>query len=310
LVKTMETFNTSRIATTNSNWSNICKLTTSFLVINVVSLCLTSDASAQFAAPLAPAVGDGSVPAPEISGDSLPSAPAASGKAEAAPVEGTNLEKRIDLGRTTVYIYSNCSRGKNDLMAGSRLVLTLRPASLMSEQVSDIGKILGVNLNSGQAVIQADATAHQLELIQFVLTPSANDLQIGVSTINQKSAKKIEKDPTAEQWSNLRKSQDNSLYLGAGILPTARVCARYFVMAAVAFATVYLIFAASSIIFGQAHGGPRVVAACGGLMLLLMGFTIYKVAVINLFNANGTIQQNADIIKHFSNQGQVALPNR
>jgi hypothetical protein len=305
----MKMINTPRITSGASdlNLSSACKWFSGFMAVAVISVCLANSAAGQFVTPLAPAVGDGSIPKPEIAGDNLPSPPVISGKAQTAPIGGTDLSHRVNLGRTTIYIYSNCTRGTDDLMAGTRLVLTLRPASLMSAQVSDIGNILGINLNSGQAVIQATATAHQLELIQSVLNPSPNDSQIGLASINQNLAKQINKAPTAEQWSRLRRTGDDSLYIGGGVLPTARVCARYFVMAAVALSTVFLIFAASSIIFGQAHGGPRVIATCGGLMLLLMGFTIYKVALINLFNAKGTIHQNADIIKHFSNQGQVSV---
>ncbi len=301
--------NTPRITNEASdlNLSSACKWFSSLMAVAVVSVCLASSVTAQFVTPLVPAVGDGSVPKPEIGGDSLPSPSVISGKAQTAPISGTDLSHRVDLGRTTIYIYSNCTRGTDDLMAGTRLVLTLRPASLMAAQVSDIGNILGVNPNSGQAVIKASATAHQLELIQSVLSPSPNDSQIGLANINRNKAKQINSAPTAEQWSRLRKTGDDSLYIGSSPLPTARVCARYFVMTAVAFSTVFLIFAASSIIFGQAHGGPRVIATCGGLMLLLMGYTIYKVALINLFDAKGTIQQNADIIKHFSNQGQVSV---
>src|ERR1700677_4488175 len=158
----MEMINTTRIKSSRAsklNLSSVCKLFSSFLI---VSACLVSPGLAQFATPLAPAPGSGSIPTPEISGDSLPSPAVVSGQAKTAPLNGTNLPNIINSGRTTVYIYSNCTRGADDVMAGTRLVLTLRPATLMSAQVSDISNILGLNLNSGQAVIHAPATAHQL----------------------------------------------------------------------------------------------------------------------------------------------------
>jgi hypothetical protein len=311
IINTAETTNERVVIQTRSfNLVTLGKLFLSLMAFNIISTYLTSSALAQFAPPLLPAVGNGSVPKPEILGDKLPSRPAPTGTALSTPISGTPVSHLVNPGRTTVYIYSNCTRGADDLMAGKHLVLTLRPATLPSKVVNDISNILGVELNSGQKTIQANATAHQLELIQAVLYPSANDSTLGLATISENGTKQINKAPTAEQWSQLRKSGDDSLYINAGILPTARVCARYFVMVAIAFSTVFLIFASSSIIFGQAHGGPRVIATGGGLMLLLMGYSIYKVAVINLFNADTTLKQNVDTIRYFSNQGRVSLANK
>lgn len=309
----METIDTVRIisrAARNVSVSGACKCLPKLLTISVIAASLARPALSQFAAPLVPAAGDGSIPKPEIAGDSLPSPAVLSGTAETTPLSGTNLSHTVNRGRTNVYIYSYDSRGTDDLMSGMRLSLTLRPATLMSTQVSKIGNILGVNLNSGQAVIKVTATAHQLELVQSVLSPSANDATLALARMTKNRTKQLDKAPTPEQWAQLRKAGDESVHINGGVLPTARVCARYFVFAAVAFSTVLLIFAASSIVFGQAHGGPRVIAACGGLVLLLMGYSIYKVAVINLFNTKGTIKQHVDIIRHFSNEGQLAVGNK
>jgi hypothetical protein len=280
------------------------------LALTVIAITESSAALAQFVTPLLPAPGSGSIPKPEIAGDNLPSPAVSSGKADSAPTQGTNLAHAVNLGRTTVYIYSNCTRGANDLMSGSHLVLTLRPATLASKQLDAISTILKTDLTSGQAAIQVNATTQQLESIQSVLNPSASDVSLGLATITQNNTKRIDKAPTGEQWSQLRRSGDDSLIIDPDILPTVRICARYFVMAAVALSTVYMIFAASSIIFGQAHGGPRVIATCAGLILLLMGYTIYKVALTNLFHASGTIKQNVDVIRYFSNQGQISANNQ
>jgi hypothetical protein len=69
-------------------------------------------------------------------------------------------------------------------------------------------------------------------------------------------------------------------------------------------ATIYVAFAAFSITSGQAHGGSRVVAAAAGLILLLMGYTIYKVLMMNAVLKRGTIDTTA-ISRHLPLSGLV-----
>jgi hypothetical protein len=185
----------------------------------------------------------------------------------------------INPGRTTVYVFA--SKKKDSLVRALRyMVLTIRPSTLNAEQVNDINDILGINMLSGQRTIEADASQHQLELIQSILAPSANDLGLQIAILNH-GRKEINKDPNAEQWSALRRPTDDPVYTYNGPVPAAKKFARLFVIIGLVAATIYVAFAAYSIITGQAHGGNRVIAAASGLMLLLMGYTIYKILIMN-----------------------------
>jgi hypothetical protein len=66
-------------------------------------------------------------------------------------------------------------------------------------------------------------------------------------------------------------------------IPTVRLFCRILVIAGVVFATVYMAFAALSVVLGHPHGGQRIIGTAGGLMLLLMAYSIYKIVVINAF---------------------------
>jgi hypothetical protein len=178
---------------------------------------------------------------------------------------------------------------------------------LTADQISDINGILGVDMRSGQQIIEADASVHQLELIQSVLVPSPNDSTLGLAVIHD-GRKQIKRDPNAVEWASLRRSGDDALYIYGGPVPTAKTFARFFVILGVVCATIYIAFAAFSIINGQIHGGNKVIGAAAGVMTLLMGYTIYKVLLINILYKN-TIEPKA-VSRHFSNQGQVKSPDR
>ena len=65
-----------------------------------------------------------------------------------------------------------------------------------------------------------------------------------------------------------------------GPVPTVRKFSRYLVILGVVAATVFMVFAAFSVIAGDRDGGSRVVSTAGGLVLLLMAFTIWKVVEV------------------------------
>jgi hypothetical protein len=64
-------------------------------------------------------------------------------------------------------------------------------------------------------------------------------------------------------------------------LPIVRRFCRKIVILGVVFATVYMAFAAFSVVLGHREGGQRVIGTAAGLMLLLMGYSIFKVVQIN-----------------------------
>ena len=83
-------------------------------------------------------------------------------------------------------------------------------------------------------------------------------------------------------------NQQGNRYDFQGPLPTVRTFSRYLVILGVVCATVFMTLAAWSMVFGSPYGASRVIGAAGGLILLLMGYTIWKVVQMNTFHANST----------------------
>lgn len=71
-----------------------------------------------------------------------------------------------------------------------------------------------------------------------------------------------------------------------GGISTVRVISRYFVILAVVVATILMAFGAYGIILGHENAGSKVVFCAGGLMLLLMSFTMWKVLQANMVSLN------------------------
>jgi hypothetical protein len=72
-------------------------------------------------------------------------------------------------------------------------------------------------------------------------------------------------------------------------IPTLRPFCRMLVIAGVVFATVYMIFAALAVTLGHPYAGQRAIGTAAGLILLLMGYSIYKVVMIDAFRLNNSI---------------------
>jgi len=67
-----------------------------------------------------------------------------------------------------------------------------------------------------------------------------------------------------------------------GPLPTIRWFCRYLVISGVVCACIFMIFTACSVTLGHRDSGQRVIASAGGLMLLLMGYTIWRLVYMHI----------------------------
>jgi hypothetical protein len=67
------------------------------------------------------------------------------------------------------------------------------------------------------------------------------------------------------------------------------------VILGVVFATIFMIFAALGVILGHPHAGQRVIGTAAGLMLLLMGYSIYKIVMINAFRFSSSTTTNSTL---------------
>lgn len=223
-----------------------------------------------------PPPGDGDAAQEVTAGDRGAPLPPSSGNADMT--HGNLFPAGQGKDRTTVYIYSQGKSGR-----GSRMVQTIRPSALTEKQKNDIGGILGINMDSGEESINANASESQLAQIQNILAPYPNaDNEGGRTKIN---------DDAPGNGANINKEVDGrktneSLYTYQGPLPTVRTFARYLVILGVVSATVWMALAAYSMVMGNPYGGARVVSAAAGLMLLLCSYTIWKIVQMNTFKDN------------------------
>ncbi len=95
-----------------------------------------------------------------------------------------------------------------------------------------------------------------------------------------------------------------------GPLPTVRTFCRYLVILGVVAATIWVGMASISVVMGNRNGVPRVYGAIAGLLLLLAGYTIWKIVQMNTFHANTTgVWANTRGMAQPRNQnGPVNLP--
>lgn len=83
-------------------------------------------------------------------------------------------------------------------------------------------------------------------------------------------------------------SPQSNNYDFQGPLPTVRTFSRYLVILGVVVACIWVAMAGISVVMGNRNGPDRVVGAVAGLLLLLAGYTIWKVVQMNTFHANTT----------------------
>jgi hypothetical protein len=188
-----------------------------------------------------PPIGDGNSAQPVIPGDSA-SMPAASGTAQSAPVNGTNFPTRTGQGVQTASSIQN-------IPATRRTQRTPQPQPsgphVTMNQASPAYPPYG--MNNGRKTIPLD----------------------------------IETNPSHRNSAPFDFPASTNLVRMFGPTHTVRPFARFLVKLGVVFATVLMAFAAFSVVLGQRDGAARVVSTAGGLILLLMGYTIYKIVVID-----------------------------
>jgi hypothetical protein len=73
-----------------------------------------------------------------------------------------------------------------------------------------------------------------------------------------------------------------------GPLPTVRVFCRYLVILGVVVATIWMAQAGMGMAMGNSYAGSRAIGTAAGLLLLIAGYTIWKIVEMNTFNANST----------------------
>ncbi len=256
---------------------------------------------AQFAQPLPPyqappqgnppPTGDGAIPAPLMPGDvqAPPSVPSN----QADSTNGSNFTVGNGSDRTIVRVFRQRTGGPAGQSRGEGMVQTIRPDKLSADQVSQISGILGVNMMSGQQSIDVQASNAQIEQMQNVLFPYP---QAG----DQGGKKFINSDTPAQGYP---KAGQESSYQFQGPLPTVKTFCRYLVILGVVAATIWMAMAMYSMVMGHPYGGARVRGSIAGFMLLVMGYTIWKIVQMNTFNA---MSDAPAISQNRANEAQVS----
>lgn len=211
--------------------------------------------------------GDGSTPNGVAPGEYSDAPPAATGTADQGP--GHNFPVGTGNDRTMVRVFHTNSRGERE-------VTTIRPDQLLDDELNRIEGILGINMRSGEALIETTATPQQLEQLNEVLAPYPQYDMNG-------DKKKINRDAPGQNY-----PKTTSLYglTSDHPLPTVWTFSRYLVIAGVVLATVFMSLACYSMVVGSPYAGNRVIACAAGLMMLLSAYTIWKIVQMNTFKAN------------------------
>ena len=252
------------------------------LIMGPLSLAmgLALPAQAQFGGPQPPPPGDGSIPPPVTPGDqSGPTAPP-TGQADQTP--GTAFSTGNGMNRTVVYVYEQSNTGR-----GTRMVQTIRPDTLPADAANQIGGILGINMQSGQSVIQVNATPDQIAQINAALAPYPQTRGTGDPNGTGRNGQLISTDAPNAAYP---KAGRESLYRFDGTIPTVATFCRYLILLGVVMATVFMALAAWSMVMGNPYGGARVIGAAAGLLFLLGSYTVYKIVMMNMFHGNALDQ--------------------
>ncbi|HEY9756517.1 MAG TPA: hypothetical protein V6C97_15220 [Oculatellaceae cyanobacterium] len=234
------------------------------------------------------------------------------GNAPAIPNPGADTTDGVGLSNFTqgqshdpgiIYLYHQQQPGADGASRGLKMDMTINPATLTSDQWSQINGLIG-NPGTGSAATNVQVTDDTLAQIQQILAPypQTTTESNGLKAITTDSPAKIPNAPTAH-------------YQYDGTLPTVRTFGRFLVILGVVFATVWMALAAYGMVLGHPYAGSRVVGTAGGLMILLCAFTIWKIVRMNTFNDNTIDDQQALIQnEHFPSinpatpTSSIALP--
>lgn len=208
--------------------------------------------------------GQGTHPAPEISGDTLtpPAVPTVGVFNSASSIFATQSEQ-IPL---TIYLRTDTYSQNTHQFMGKRTVLTLRPNTLNAMQLDLVKGILQLDLSSAQTKSQPalwlDVSENQLEQLQTVIYPTSTNAV-----------------------SNNQSLVSAQLF---HYLPVVKRFARYAVLLGVVFATVLLAFATSSLVMGQRGSSEKIIGTGVGLIVLLLAFSIYNLLISNAANQSSS----------------------
>lgn len=214
-----------------------------------------------------PPPGSGPTPAIVTPGDAE-SLPVPTDRISTMPLYGTNLQHQAALRRPRV-----------NLIMNNQVVLTFQPDELTNTQRAKIQGIIPWTGNTPYENISV--SEGQLQQMQAVLAPYPQTGKSAASMPNGQTRNQIFQDIPSQ----------NALPHTNGpivpMFPVIRNFCRYLVILGVVVGCIFMAFAAIGMQFGDRSAGARVVGSAAGIMLLLMGYSIWKVVRFNEDNARG-----------------------
>jgi hypothetical protein len=173
-------------------------------------------------------------------------------------------------------------RPRINLLMNGKVVLTFQPDQLTSEQKTKISLLGKLDLNEPYQNILV--TESDLIEIQNILAPYPETSASASSMPNGIERKQIISDANTSIG-----PATNATTSSTHLQNTIRKYCRYLVILAVVFSCIFMVFAAIGMQFGDRNAAGRIISTLGGLMLILMSFSIWKVIMINQENARGEI---------------------
>lgn len=231
------------------------------------------------AAPPLPPPGNGAYPNAQISGNQ--GNPPGMPNKQADPTTGNMFPSGAANLHTIVYVYRQEKTGSLTIPTDWKMVMTIAPATLPIGIVTQINGVLqhlnpGFNMLDGSLTKNAQATNMDIAAIENILAPYPSSSTMSIDGTSYKFI-----DSTVQ--GTLPTPNAGSF---TGPLPTVRVFCKWLVNLGLVAATVWMIFAAWGVISGDKYAGSRVTGTAGGLILLLMAFTIWKVVQLNMTSSN------------------------
>jgi len=218
-------------------------------------------------------------------------APSGAGINSAITIPGDSQITDVSSGNLLLYPKQNNSlqyqyerrRPRINLFMNGKAVFNLQLDQLTNQQKEKIINLLG-GLKDDEPYQNILVTESDLIEIQNILAPYPQTSISASSMPNGVERKQIIKDTSTP----IIFSQ-NSTTNSASLQNIIRRYCRYLVILGVVFGCLFVVFAAVSMQFSDKNSGGRIISTTAGLMLLLMGYSIWKVIVTNEKNARGEV---------------------
>lgn len=232
-----------------------------------------------------PPIGSGSAPVPVIQGDGGAPKPPPSGIAQSSRPLGTDFPHQSAQQRVVRYQQRNDAQQRGHRMVNTRHAPDSTSNSIVIVDDSQLEEQENQDYPYPTASGKGPTIIHRYALKDHSVITEPAETKQHIPVTDEISMTALGK--WQEQWTVGPRIHTNTESWHQHELkepcPTTLKFARWGVLLGLIFATVFVAFSAYSVTLGHKGGGSRVIGSVGGLMLLLMGYSIYKLVMINAF---------------------------